>query len=339
MIRKAPVPAPLALTMGEPAGVGGEIALMAWAKRRALGLPPFYMIDDPQRLAALARRIGIKVKIAPIARPAEANAAFASSLPVLAVRLAKAVEAGHPSPNNGPCILQSMDMAVDAALSGGASAVVTNPIHKETLYRAGFRHPGHTEYLAERTGAGASVMMLVVPGLRVVPVTVHLALKDALAGLTSEKIVACGRIAAAALKRDFGLKRPRLAVAGVNPHAGESGALGREEIDIVRPAVEQLRALGITVTGPEPADTMFHRAARRGYDAAICMYHDQALVPLKTIDFFGGGNVALGLPIVRTSPDHGTAFGIASTSTARPDSLIAALKLAAKLAAQRQVSA
>ena len=339
MIRKAPVPAPLALTMGEPAGVGGEIALMAWAKRRALGLPPFYMIDDPQRLAALARRIGIKVKIAPIARPAEANAAFASSLPVLAVRLAKAVEAGQPSPNNGPCILQSMDMAVDAALSGGASAVVTNPIHKETLYRAGFRHPGHTEYLAERTGAGASVMMLVVPGLRVVPVTVHLALKDALAGLTSEKIVACGRIAAAALKRDFGLKRPRLAVAGVNPHAGESGALGREEIDIVRPAVEQLRALGITVTGPEPADTMFHRAARRGYDAAICMYHDQALVPLKTIDFFGGVNVTLGLPIVRTSPDHGTAFGIAGTGTARPDSLIAALKLAAKLAAQRQVSA
>ena len=290
-------------------------------------------------LAALARRIGIKVKIAPIARPAEANAAFASSLPVLAVRLAKAVEAGQPSPNNGPCILQSMDMAVDAALSGGASAVVTNPIHKETLYRAGFRHPGHTEYLAERTGAGASVMMLVVPGLRVVPVTVHLALKDALAGLTSEKIVACGRIAAAALKRDFGLKRPRLAVAGVNPHAGESGALGREEIDIVRPAVEQLRALGITVTGPEPADTMFHRAARRGYDAAICMYHDQALVPLKTIDFFGGVNVTLGLPIVRTSPDHGTAFGIAGTGTARPDSLIAALKLAAKLAAQRQVSA
>jgi 4-hydroxythreonine-4-phosphate dehydrogenase len=223
-------------------------------------------------------------------------------------------------------------------MTGAASAVVTNPIHKETLYRSGFRHPGHTEYLAERTGAHAAVMMLVVPGLRVVPVTVHLPLKDALANLTAEMIVACGQIAAAALKRDFGLASPRLAVAGVNPHAGESGTLGREEIDIVLPAIERLRAMGIDATGPEPADTLFHAAARRRYDAAVCMYHDQALVPLKTIDFFGGVNVTLGLPIVRTSPDHGTAFGIAGSGQARPDSLIAALKLAAKLAAHRQAN-
>jgi 4-hydroxythreonine-4-phosphate dehydrogenase len=339
VIRKAPAAPPLALTMGEPAGVGGEIALMAWAKRRALGLPPFFLIDDPQRLEALARRLGLKVKISAIARPAEANAVFARAVPVLPVRLAKAVEPGHPTPDNGSCVLQAMDKAVEAAMSGAASAVVTNPIHKETLYRAGFNHPGHTEYLAERTGAESAVMMLVVPGLRVVPVTVHLALKDALAKLTPEKIVACGRVTAAALRRDFGLTRPRLAVAGVNPHAGEGGTLGREEIDIVWPAVEQLRALGVAVTGPDPADTMFHRAARRGYDAALCMYHDQALVPLKTIDFFGGVNVTLGLPIVRTSPDHGTAFGIAGTGTARPDSLIAALKLAAKISAHRRASA
>jgi 4-hydroxythreonine-4-phosphate dehydrogenase len=309
---------------------------MAWARRRTLGLPAFFLIDDPQRLEALARRLRLKVKIAPIAHPGEAVAAFARGVPVLAVRLAKAVEPGHPSPDNAPCVLQALDKAVEAAATGAASAVVTNPIHKETLYHAGFRHPGHTEYLAERTGAGSAVMMLVVPGLRVVPVTIHLALKDALASLTSEKIVACGDIAAAALRRDFGVARPRLAVAGVNPHAGESGTLGREEIDIVAPAVERLRAMGIDATGPEPADTLFHGVARRRYDAAICMYHDQALVPLKTINFFGGVNVTLGLPIVRTSPDHGTAFGLAGSGKARPDSLIAALKLAARLAAHRQ---
>jgi 4-hydroxythreonine-4-phosphate dehydrogenase len=336
--RKTPAGAPLALTMGEPAGIGGEIALMAWARRRALKLPPFFLIDDPKRLASLARRLRLKIKVLAIAQPGEASAAFARGLPVLAVALPKAVEPGHPSPDNGQAVLKAIDMAISAAMSGAAGAVVTNPIHKETMYRAGFRQPGHTEYLAERTGAGAgaAVMMLAVPGLRVVPVTVHLPLKDALASLTTEKIVACGRVAARALGQDFGIARPRLAVAGVNPHAGEGGALGREEIDIVRPAVERLEILGIDATGPEPADTLFHGAARRRYDAALCMYHDQALVPLKTIDFFGGVNVTLGLPIVRTSPDHGTALALAGTGKARPDSLIAALKLAAKIAARRR---
>ncbi len=325
--------------MGEPAGVGGEIALLAWARRRALNLPAFFLLDDPQRLEALARRLRLKIKIAPIAHPREAVAAFARGVPVLAVRLAKAVEPGHPSPDNAPSVLESLDKAVAAAEAGAASAVVTNPIHKETLYRAGFRHPGHTEYLAERTGAAAAVMMLVVPGLRVVPVTVHLALKDALTSLTAEKIVACGGIAALALRRDFGVARPRLAVAAVNPHAGEGGSLGREEIEVIAPAVEQLRAMGIAATGPDPADTMFHGGARRRYDAALCMYHDQALVPLKTLNFYGGVNVTLGLPIVRTSPDHGTAFGLAGSGRARPDSLIAALKLAAAIAARRTTSA
>lgn len=338
MKRKSPVVAPLALTMGEPAGIGGEIALMAWSRRRDLKLPTFFLIDDPERLAALARRLRLKIKVLPIEQAGEANPAFARGLPVLAARLPKAVEPGHPSPDNGRAVLRSIDMAVDLALRGAAGAVVTNPIHKETMYRAGFRHPGHTEYLAERSGqsADAAVMMLVVPGLRVVPVTIHLPLKDALASLTSEKIVACGRVAAQALSQDFGIRRPRLAVAGVNPHAGEGGALGREEIDIVRPAVDRLGKLGIDAKGPEPADTMFHGEARRRYDAALCMYHDQALVPLKTIDFFGGVNVTLGLPIVRTSPDHGTALALAGTGTARPDSLIAALKLAARIAARRQ---
>jgi 4-hydroxythreonine-4-phosphate dehydrogenase len=214
--------------------------------------------------------------------------------------------------------------------------MVTNPIHKATLYDAGFRHPGHTEYLAARAGiAGEPVMMLACDELRVVPVTIHLALREAIAALTADAIVHCGRIAAAALREQFAIARPVLAVAGLNPHAGEDGHMGREEIDIVGPAVARLRADGITVNGPAPADTLFHARARRGYDAVLCMYHDQALIPLKTIDFDGGVNVTLGLPFVRTSPDHGTAFDIAGTGKANPASLIAALRLAGTLAHNR----
>jgi 4-hydroxythreonine-4-phosphate dehydrogenase len=219
---------------------------------------------------------------------------------------------------------------------GWAAAVVTNPINKDALYRAGFSHPGHTEYLAELAGTGErAVMMLACPQLRVVPVTIHLALRRAVEQLSRAAIVHAGRVAHQALIRDFGIAAPVLAVAGLNPHAGEAGALGREDIDIIAPAVAELRARGIDARGPLAADTMFHAAARAGYDAALCMYHDQALIPVKTLDFDGAVNVTLGLPFIRTSPDHGTAFDIAGKGVARPDSLIAALRLAAQMAMRR----
>ena len=324
--------------MGEPAGVGGEIALKAWQSARA-GLPPFFLIDDPARLAALAQRLGWSVPLAPIAAPEEAAAAFAQALPVLALTERCAALPGAPSSANAPAVLEAIRRAVELAQAGRAGAVVTNPIHKKLLYDAGFKHPGHTEYLAELTGAPLPVMMLATDALRVVPVTIHLSLRDALAALTTDAIVAAGRVTADALKRDFGIAQPRLAVAGLNPHAGEDGALGREDIDIVAPAVAQLRALGIDAKGPLPADTMFHAAARSRYDAALCMYHDQALIPLKTLGFEEGVDVTLGLPIVRTSPDHGTAFDIAGNGQASATSLIAALRLAAEMAARRKSAA
>jgi 4-hydroxythreonine-4-phosphate dehydrogenase len=216
---------------------------------------------------------------------------------------------------------------------------VTNPINKDALYRAGFKHPGHTEYLAELAGSRApAVMMLAGRDLRVVPVTIHLALRDAIAALSTAGIVHAGRLTDAALRREFGIARPVIAIAGLNPHAGEAGGLGREDIDIVAPAIAELRAAGVDARGPLAADTMFHAAARRGYDAALCMYHDQALIPIKTLDFDGAVNVTLGLPFIRTSPDHGTAFDIAGKGVARPDSLIAALRLAAAMAARRGAS-
>jgi 4-hydroxythreonine-4-phosphate dehydrogenase len=236
-------------------------------------------------------------------------------------------------------VIRSIDMAVADVQAGRAAAVVTNPINKEVLYRAGFRHPGHTEYLAELAGDGSvSVMMLASSQLRVVPVTIHLALRCAIAQLSSAAIVHAGRVTQAALRRDFGVAAPVIAVAGLNPHAGEAGALGREDLDLVAPAIAELRAAGVDARGPLAADTMFHAAARRGYDAALCMYHDQALIPIKTLDFDGAVNITLGLPFVRTSPDHGTAFDIAGSGQARPDSLIAALKLAAEMAARRTSS-
>jgi 4-hydroxythreonine-4-phosphate dehydrogenase len=326
---------PLALTMGEPAGIGGEIALKAW-QRRGDGVPPFYLIDDPGRLAALARRLGWDVPIQPLAASQEAPAIFAEALPVLSVGGTARSAPGRPDLADAPLVIRSIDMAVADVQAGRAAAVVTNPINKDVLYRAGFRHPGHTEYLAELAGGGArSVMMLASPQLRVVPVTIHLALRQAIEALSSAAIVEAGRVTQAALVRDFGVAAPVIAVAGLNPHAGEAGALGREDLEIVAPAVAELRAGGIDARGPLAADTMFHAAARRGYDAALCMYHDQALIPIKTLDFDGAVNVTLGLPFIRTSPDHGTAFDIAGNGKARPDSLIAALKLAAEMAARR----
>ena len=241
---------------------------------------------------------------------------------------------GRPDPADAPLVIGAIDAAVAEVRAGRAAAVVTNPINKDALYRAGFRHPGHTEYLAELAGTGASaVMMLAGPELRVVPVTIHLALRQAIEQLSGAAIVHAGRVTHEALIRDFGVARPVIAVAGLNPHAGEAGALGREDIDIIAPAIAELRAAGIDARGPLAADTMFHAAARRGYDAALCMYHDQALIPVKTIDFDGAVNVTLGLPFIRTSPDHGTAFDIAGQRGRPPDSLIAALRLAARMAA------
>ena len=330
---------PLALTIGEPAGIGGEIALKAW-RARGDGVPAFYLIDDPARIAALAQRLGWAVRVRPIEAPEEASAVFAEALPVAPIGRPLRGQPGHPDPADAPAVIGAIRAAVADVVAGRAAAVVTNPIHKDSLYRAGFGYPGHTEFLAELAGsAAAPVMMLVCPELRVVPVTIHLALRRAVEALDAAKIVHAGRVAAAALRRDFGVADPVLAVAGLNPHAGELGGLGREEIEIVGPAVAELQRAGIDARGPLAADTMFHAAARQDYDAALCMYHDQALIPIKTIDFDGGVNVTLGLPFVRTSPDHGTAFAIAGQGIARAQSLIAALRLAAELAARRRAAA
>ena len=327
---------PLVVTMGEPAGIGGEIALKAWAARRA-DSPPFFVIDDVERLHALARRFNISSPVDAIAAPHEAIGVFGRALPVLAPRepLAADVTLGAPTETNAAAVVAAIDQAVDLVLSGAAAGVVTNPINKAALRRAGFGFPGHTEYLGHLAGGAETVMMLAVQGLRVIPVTVHVAIKDVAKVLTTSAIVRCGRMAARALKTDFGVLSPRLAVAALNPHAGENGQMGDEEERIIVPAVNQLRAEGIDVAGPSPADTLFHPAARDRYDVALCMFHDQALIPLKAIDFSGGVNVTLGLPFVRTSPDHGTALDIAARGIADPTSLLAAVHLAAAVAGRR----
>ncbi|HEY1719757.1 MAG TPA: 4-hydroxythreonine-4-phosphate dehydrogenase PdxA [Magnetospirillaceae bacterium] len=327
--------APLAVTMGEPAGIGGDIALMAWAVAAREKLPPFFMVDDAERLTALAQRLGLAIPIARIQNPEDAEAVFARALPVLHHPLIRPVEPGRPNVANGKAVVAAIEAAVELARAGRASGVVTNPINKKLLYDAHFDFPGHTEFLAALAGNVRVEMMLASEQLRVVPVTIHMSLKDAIAKLSTDEIIAAGRLTARALVQDFGIAKPRIAVAGLNPHAGEEGAMGDEDARIVAPAVAALRAEGIDVRGPLPPDTMFHTAARATYDVALCMYHDQALIPLKTLDFDGGVNVTLGLPFVRTSPDHGTAFDIAGTGTARPDSLIAALRLAAQIASHR----
>jgi 4-hydroxythreonine-4-phosphate dehydrogenase len=326
---------PLAVTMGEPAGIGGEIAIKAWLARGD-GIPAFYLIDDPERLAALAARLGWPVPVRPIAAPGEAPDVFSAALPVMPIGGRVCGLPGRPDPRDAKAVIGAIETAVADVSRGRALAVVTNPIHKETLYRSGFTYPGHTEFLAALGGtAEPPVMMLAGRGLRVVPVTIHLPLRRAVESLHPAAIVHAGRIAAAALRRDFGIAVPVLAVAGLNPHAGEGGTLGREESEVILPALAELRALGIAVEGPLPADAMFHEAARGSYDAALCMYHDQALIPIKTIDFYGAVNITLGLPFVRTSPDHGTALALAGRGAARPDSLVAALRLAAEMAARR----
>lgn len=329
-------PPPLALTMGEPAGIGGEIALAAWRARRERAVPPFVLLDDPDRLAELAARLGWNVRVLPVTAPEEAAERFAECLPVLPVPLPAPVAYGRPDPANGAAVIDSIDRAVALTRAGRTAAVVTNPIQKSALYATGFRWPGHTEYLAHLAGlAGEPVMLLEGGGLRVALVTIHLALKDVPAAVTEAAIIATARTTAEALRTDFGIDRPRLAVAALNPHAGEAGALGGEEIAVIAPAVQALREAGIDASGPHPADTLFHADARARHDAVICMYHDQALIPLKTLDFETGVNVTLGLPFVRTSPDHGTALGLAGTGRASASSLIAALKTARRIADRR----
>jgi 4-hydroxythreonine-4-phosphate dehydrogenase len=327
---------PLALTMGEPAGIGGEIALNAWFARERDRLPPFFLIDDPARLSALARRLALAVPVKAIAGPEDVRSVFRSALPVLPEPLPKAVEPGHPDTANGAAVRRSIERAVELVRAGRAAALVTNPIHKASLYQGGFPYAGHTEFLAALAQVTTPpVMMLACDTLRVVPVMIHVSLVESIRALTTEAIVAKAVIAAKALARDFGIRAPRLAVAGLNPHAGEGGGMGTEEETIIRPAIERLRARGIEASGPWPPDTMFAPGARATYDAAICMYHDQALIPIKTIAFDEAVNLTLGLPFVRTSPDHGTAFDIAGTGKARAASLIAAIRMAARMAAMR----
>ncbi len=318
--------AALALTMGDPAGIGPEITAGAWRALRESG-PAFVVLADSD---LLARHAPVRIVDGPDATE------FEDAIPVLPVPLAAACRAGAPDAANAPAVIASIECAVRLAQAGRVSAVVTNPISKAVLKGAGFAYPGHTEFLAALTGtAGGEVMMLASPQLRVVPVTIHVSLRQALAMLSTEMIVHVARIAHAAMLRDFGVAAPRLAIAGLNPHAGEAGHMGDEEIRIIQPAIDALRAEGMLVRGPYPPDTMFTASARAGFDLAICMYHDQALIPLKTLDMWGGVNVTLGLPIVRTSPDHGTAFDIAGRNVAAPDSLIAALRMADEIARTR----
>ena len=328
---------PLALTSGEPAGIGPDITIKAWLRRAELKLPPFYLRGDCDLLHDRAKALGLDIPLADVS-PEDALATFANALPVVATGAVATARPGQPDDTSADAAISSIRQAVGDVVAGRAGAVVTNPIAKSVLYRAGFRHPGHTEFLAELAAAGGPtpqpVMMLWSPVLAVVPVTIHLPLKDAITGLSSNLIVTTVRIVVADLKTRFGLAKPRLVLSGLNPHAGEDGTLGTEELSIVAPAVDILRAEGIDVRGPLPADTMFHDAMRKTYDCAICMYHDQALIPIKTLAFDDAVNVTLGLPFIRTSPDHGTAFDIAGTGRANPSSLIAALRLAARMAAQ-----
>ncbi|KEC76264.1 UNVERIFIED_ORG: 4-hydroxythreonine-4-phosphate dehydrogenase [Rhizobium esperanzae] len=331
-----PFSRPLALSQGDPAGIGPDITLMAWLRRRELGLPPFFLIGDPDVLALRARQLNLAVSIREIDKADEATGLFADALPVMNVPAGIEVVAGEPHAATAKGTIAAIEKAVSLVIGGEALAVVTNPIAKAVLYEAGFRFPGHTEFLADlaarATGRPVTpVMMLSGPKLRAIPVTIHIPLREVPQALTEELVIETCRIAHEDLRQRFGVDAPRLAVAGLNPHAGETGTIGREDEDVIRPAIERLRDEGIDAIGPLPADTMFHDEARARYDVAICMYHDQALIPAKALGFDDSVNVTLGLPFVRTSPDHGTAFGIAGKGLARDQSLVAALKLAAQL--------
>ncbi|OYX32820.1 MAG: 4-hydroxythreonine-4-phosphate dehydrogenase PdxA [Caulobacterales bacterium 32-69-10] len=330
---------PLALSMGDPAGIGPELIVKAWTALRATG-PAFVVVGDHEALAAasphgaaILRRVG---------RPEEAAAIFPHAIPVIDLPLLSRVVSGQPSSAHAGAIVRWIETGAGLALSGAVSGLVTAPIAKAPLYEAGFGFPGHTEFLAALTegapypGPRGPVMMLTAADLRTVLVTIHTPLAAVSAALSVDRIVEVGRVTDFALTRDFGVARPRLALAGLNPHAGEGGSLGREEIEIITPAAHRLRAEGIDCWDPRPADTLFHEEARRAYDAVICLYHDQALIPVKTLDFWGGVNVTLGLPIVRASPDHGTGFDIAGRGIGNPSSLIAAVRMAADMAARRR---
>ena len=328
---------PLALTLGEPAGIGVDVTLAIWSRRVDLDIPVFYLVGDAEFMRNRARILGLDVPLA-VVTPAEAAAAFDRALPIVPLDVPVTAAPGKPDANSAPAAIASIRRAVADVTAGDAAAVVTNPIAKNVLYRSGFAEPGHTEFLAKLAAETIGkpvhpVMLLWSRELAVVPVTIHLPLRDVVSVLTCELIVETGRIVARDLKQRFGIARPRLAIAGLNPHAGEEGALGEEERAVVAPAVTRLRAEGIDAAGPLPADTLFHARARAGYDVALCMYHDQALIPIKTLAFDTAVNVTLGLPFVRTSPDHGTAFDIAGKGTADPSSLVAALALAARLSA------
>lgn len=326
--------------MGDPAGIGPEIVVKAW-RARAAGAAPFFAVGDPHVFARVFERLGEPARVASIADPSEAQRIFNDSLPVIPVSLAVEEVCGAPNPANASAIVGSIERAVALSLAGACAGLVTCPISKAILYEAGFKHPGHTEFVASLTahapqqGPRGPVMMLAGPSLRVALATIHLSLQQAILKLSTPSIERVAEIVDAALRRDFGVARPRIALAGLNPHAGEGGALGREEIEIINPAAAALRARGLDITDAQPPDTLFHEEARRGYDAVIAMYHDQGLIPLKTLHFWDGVNVTLGLPVVRTSPDHGVAFDIAGKGRARHESLSAAIAMAREISRRR----
>lgn len=327
---------PLALTLGEPAGIGPELTLMLWQQRAALGVPPFLAIGDPALLAARAKQLDCNIAIGECSA-SEATTVFPVALPVLATGNPATAASGWPDGTSAKAAAAAIERAVELASAGEAAGVVTNPIAKSVMYEGGFKFSGHTEYLAHLsarpgTKAPRPVMLIWSDELAVVPATIHVPLKDVPGLLTADLLIETGRIVACDFIRRFGIAKPRLAFCGLNPHAGEDGSIGREEIEIIRPAMQTLAAEGIAVSGPHPADTLFHAEARKRYDVVIGMYHDQVLIPAKTLAFDHAVNVTLGLPFIRTSPDHGTAFDIAGTGRANPASLLAALKLARRLA-------
>lgn len=322
--------------MGDPCGIGPDIILAAWTMRAKAGLPDFLVTGDPDFLARRAGELSLDVPLQEIAAPQDRER---GALGVVPTRTSAIGRPAHPADADARATIEAVDLAVNLVFSGKAAAVVTAPINKETLYSIGFSHPGHTEYLAELAGNGRGgsfmpVMMLAGPRLRTIPITIHEPLHRVPQLLTTELVAETLRIAARDLTSRFGIESPRLAVAGLNPHAGENGTIGSEEQHIIAPAIEALRSEGVNVRGPLPADTMFHEAARKTYDVAVCMYHDQALIPAKALDFDDAVNVTLGLPFVRTSPDHGTAYDIAGTGTANPASFVAALHMAHRMVAR-----
>jgi 4-hydroxythreonine-4-phosphate dehydrogenase len=328
---------PIALTSGEPAGVAPEITAKAWLALREADGSAFFLIGDDDYFNSRATAAGLSIATIKISKPDEALRNFTSALPILHRPLAAHPRPGIIDPGTAKSVIAAIGEGVSLTMAGEVDALVTNPIQKEALYSAGFRHQGHTDYLASLAAKygykSQEVMMLVAADLRAVPLTVHIPFKDVPEALNADMIVAQARVVAHDLRKYFGIANPRIALTGLNPHAGENGTMGREEQTLIIPAINQLRASGLNVIGPLPADTAFHAEARSNYDAVLCMYHDQALIPVKTLDFHGGVNVTLGLPFIRTSPDHGTALGIAGTGTANPQSLIAALTLAGAMAA------